>query len=216
MVKLWKIHLSCIKDKNIVLFDFLNRKKYNSLSDEELILFYKEEQANFCIDIFYNRYGHLLLVIAFKYLKNREDSEDVVMNLFESLGSKILKYEIQNFKSWLHTTLKNECLMHLRKIKKINQTVSIDQLNEIAVELEEVDFKEVKEKIFINLESTIFGLKADQRKCIELFYLESKSYLEIADQLNLSLNSVKSAIQNGKRMLKVKLENIGIHSNNAL
>ena len=198
------------------MFDFLNRKKYNSHSDEELILLYKKEQAKFCIDIFYNRYGHLLLAIAFKYLKNREDAEDVVMNLFESLGNKILKYEIQNFKSWLHTTVKNECLMHLRKTKKIKQTISIDQLNIVTDEMEKSDFYLVKENILIKLETTLIELKTDQRKCIELFYLESKSYLEIADLLNLSLNSVKSAIQNGKRMLKVNLENKGIHSKNAL
>jgi RNA polymerase sigma-70 factor (ECF subfamily) len=106
--------------------------------------------------------------------------------------------------------------MHLRKTKKIKQTISIDQLNIVTDEMEKSDFYLVKENILIKLETTLIELKTDQRKCIELFYLESKSYLEIADLLNLSLNSVKSAIQNGKRMLKVKLENKGIHSKNAL
>lgn len=198
------------------MFNFLNRKKYNSLSDEELILFYKKERAKFCIDIFYTRYGHLLLSIAFKYLKNREDAEDVVMNLFESLGNKIVKHEIQHFKSWLHSTIKNECLMQLRKSKKLSNSISVDQLNTVLGEIDETNFHLVKEKILIELEDSLKNLKTDQRKCIELFYLESKSYLEIADQLNLSLNSVKSAIQNGKRMLKVKLENKGIYSTNAL
>jgi RNA polymerase sigma-70 factor (ECF subfamily) len=57
------------------------------------------------------------------------------------------------------------------------------------------------------------GLKTEQQKCIQLFFLENKSYVEIAEILNLSLNAVKSAIQNGKRMLKVKLENNGFKLN---
>lgn len=195
------------------MFDFLNRKKYNSLSDEELILFYKKGRAKFCIDILYNRYGYLLLSIAFKYTKNKEDAEDIVMNLFENLGNKISKHDIQNFKSWIHTTVKNECLMYLRKMKKINSSVSLEQLNNVSAEIEESNFLLIKENILNELESTLSELKTDQRKCIELFYLEEKSYLEIADLLKLSLNTVKSAIQNGKRMLKVKLENKGIHSN---
>lgn len=198
------------------MFNFLNRKKYNSLSDEELILYYKKEQAKFCIDLFYNRYGHLLLSIAFKYMKNKEDAEDVVMNLFENLGNKLVKHEIKNFKSWLHTTLKNECLMQLRKVKNLSHSISIDELNMVSEEIEESDFHLIKEYQLIELEALLTNLKADQRKCIELFYLESKSYLEIADQLNISLNSVKSAIQNGKRKLKIKLEIKGIHSNNAI
>lgn len=198
------------------MFNFLNRKKYNSLSDEELILYYKKEQAKFCIDLFYNRYGHLLLSIAVKYMKNKEDAEDVVMNLFENLGNKLVKHEIKNFKSWLHTTLKNECLMQLRKVKNLSHSISIDELKMVSEEIEESDFHLIKEYQLIELEALLTNLKAEQRTCIELFYLESKSYLEIADQLNISLNSVKSAIQNGKRKLKINLEIKGIHSNSVI
>ena len=195
------------------MFSFLNRKKYNSLSDEDLILLYKKEAVNFILDIFYSRYGHLLLAIAFKYMKNREDAEDVVMNLFETLGSKLQKHDIQNFKSWLHTTIKNDCLMLLRKTKKISHTVSIEHLENACSEIDKEDFHVTREKIIVDLEKTLAGLKSEQQKCIQLFYLENKSYVEIAELLQLSLNSVKSAIQNGKRMLKVKLEKNGVNLN---
>jgi RNA polymerase sigma factor (sigma-70 family) len=192
------------------LFDFINRKKYFATSDADLILLYRKEKAKFCIDIIYNRYGHLLLAIAFKYIRNREEAEDVVMNLFENLGNKIQQHDIQNFKSWLHTTIKNECLMHLRKTKKINSAYSLDEIELYTIDDEQHDFHVLKEHILTLLESTLNELKSEQKKCVELFYLENKSYLEIAELLNLSLNTVKSAIQNGKRMLKVKLEIKGV------
>ena len=193
------------------MFDFLTRKKYSSLSDEDLILLYKKEKSNLIMDNIYKRYGHLLLAIAIKYVRNREEAQDIVMNLFEKLGDKIAKHDIQNFKSWLHTTLKNECLMHLRKTKKINSTATIENLENIVSESDSEEFYQTKEKVFNQLESSLAELKNEQRKSVELFYLENKSYVEIAEILNISLNNVKSAIQNGKRMLKLKMENKGVN-----
>jgi RNA polymerase sigma-70 factor (ECF subfamily) len=193
------------------LFDFLTRKKYSSLSDEDLILLYKKEKSNLIMDNIYKRYGHLLLAVAIKYVRNREEAKDIVMNLFEKLGDKIAKHDIQNFKSWLHSTLKNECLMHLRKMKKINSTTTIENLENIVSESDSEEFYQTKEKVFNQLESSLAELKNEQRKSVELFYLENKSYVEIAEILNISLNNVKSAIQNGKRMLKLKMENKGVN-----
>ncbi len=193
------------------MFDFLTRKKYSSLSDEDLILLYKKEKSNLIMDNIYKRYGHLLLAIAIKYIRNREEAQDIVMNLFEKLGDKIAKHDIQNFKSWLHSTLKNECLMHLRKTKKINSTATIENLENIVSESDSEEFYQTKEKVFNQLESSLAELKNEQRKSVELFYLENKSYVEIAEILNISLNNVKSAIQNGKRMLKLKMENKGVN-----
>ena len=163
------------------------------------------------MDNIYKRYGHLLLAIAIKYIRNREEAQDIVMNLFEKLGDKIAKHDIQNFKSWLHSTLKNECLMHLRKTKKINSTATIENLENIVSESDSEEFYQTKEKVFNQLESSLAELKNEQRKSVELFYLENKSYVEIAEILNISLNNVKSAIQNGKRMLKLKMENKGVN-----
>ncbi len=193
------------------MFDFLTRKKYSSLSDEDLILLYKKEKSNLIMDNIYKRYGHLLLAVAIKYVRNREEAKDIVMNLFEKLGDKIAKHDIQNFKSWLHSTLKNECLMHLRKMKKINSTTTIENLENIVSESDSEEFYQTKEKVFNQLESSLAELKNEQRKSVELFYLENKSYVEIAEILNISLNNVKSAIQNGKRMLKLKMENKGVN-----
>ena len=49
-----------------------------------------------------------------KYLKNSAEAEDMTMSIFEKLEPLLQKHEIKNFKSWLHTLTKNECLMKLR------------------------------------------------------------------------------------------------------
>lgn len=146
-----------------------------------------------------------------KYFKDADESKDAVMSIFEKMMLDLKKYEIANFKSWLHTTSKNYCLMYFRSSKK-NQFVRTDIIKdsdfvmEIGFDLHhnaEID----KEATLTKLESAVKELKEGQRVCIELFYLQQKCYQEVADLTGYSMNEVKSYIQNGKRNLKIMLEN---------
>lgn len=62
-----------------------------------------------------------------------------------------------------------------------------------------------KEKQITNLENAINLLSNEQKICIELFYLQNKSYQQIESITGYTNNEVKSHIQNGKRNLKLKL-----------
>ncbi|MEZ4917135.1 MAG: sigma factor-like helix-turn-helix DNA-binding protein, partial [Chitinophagales bacterium] len=53
-------------------------------------------------------------------------------------------------------------------------------------------------------------LKENQQMCLRMFYLEGMSYADIVEKTNYTLNEVKSNIQNGKRNLKIKLEEKGV------
>lgn len=185
------------------MFQF-RRKKYRQYSDEELILLFKQEQDSICIGVLYERYSHLVMGVSLKYLKNENDAQEITSKIFEELASKILKHQIEFFKSWLYKVTMNESFQLLRKSGK---TVSLDgvNLNEKAEEI--IDFKLSEQKIGL-LENAIENLKPDQRKCIQLFYLEEKSYQEISEELDLPLMKVKSFIQNGKRNLKIQLEEL--------
>ena len=182
-----------------MLFRF--RKTYQSLSDAELVKMYKDKSSSAIIGELYTRYGHLVMGTSMKYLKNKANAEDLTMQVFEQLPKKISSHNIQRFKSWLYMVTKNECLMLLRKKGHLT--------TEIMKELEssnELHLKEEKEVQLNLLEQAITKLKDEQRHCIELFYLEQKSYQEIVFELKMDLKKVKSAIQNGKRNLKINLE----------
>lgn len=177
------------------------RKKYKQLEDQELLALYKNSKASDIVGEFYRRYGHLVMGTAMKYLKNTFDAEDLVMHLFEKLPSKLETHSIQHFKSWLYMVTKNECLMQLRKKGNltVEMTRELEATNDLNLTLE-------KEEQLTALEHAIEDLKEEQKTCIKLFYLESKSYQEITEMLNIDLKKVKSAIQNGKRNLKLNLE----------
>jgi RNA polymerase sigma-70 factor (ECF subfamily) len=57
-----------------------------------------------------------------------------------------------------------------------------------------------------SLTDCIKRLNKEQQQCIQLFYFNSKSYVEIAEQIGLNQNKVRSYIQNGRRNLKICME----------
>jgi RNA polymerase sigma-70 factor (ECF subfamily) len=97
---------------------------------------------------------------------------------------------------------KNECFMLFRK-----KGISTSSLEFTEVKDENSnDEQQLNEQKLSALEEVIPFLKDEQRSCIELFYLKEMSYQQICDELNLTMMQVKSAIQNGKRNLKLRLE----------
>lgn len=179
------------------------RDKYRNASDQDLIALYKKEGASQAIGQLYERYGHLVMGTCMKYMKNQMDAEDVVMKIFEELGQKLMRFEIQHFKSWLYQLTSNECLMILRKQKKDFPASLLEQMSEDPSELYQATEKELQLAL---LEGTLTELKKEQRRCLELFFLKERSYSEIAEEIGIDIKQVKSAIQNGKRNLKLKLE----------
>ena len=89
--------------------------KYNNYSDQDLINNYLQKNDNFFVGLLYERYGHLVLGLSIKYLKNKDEAQDAVIQIFSNLLNDLKKHKIQYFKSWLYVYSKNFCLMELRK-----------------------------------------------------------------------------------------------------
>ncbi|NVO18517.1 MAG: sigma-70 family RNA polymerase sigma factor [Bacteroidetes bacterium] len=158
----------------------------------------------------FERYTHLVFSVGMKYLGNDAEAQDMVMTVFEKLFEELKRQQINSFKSWLYMVAKNQCLMHLRHEKSINRN-----RQEILADLRaEVMENEIPghlvpgngEDKAAQLENAIQALNAAQKLCVELFYLQEKSYKEVAETTGFSMNEVKSHIQNGKRKIKIFLE----------
>jgi RNA polymerase sigma factor (sigma-70 family) len=91
----------------------------HKISDQELLLQYKDDKKQDTLAQLYMRYKGLVFGVYNKYLQDTEASKDAVMDIYQELITKCLQYDIANFKSWLHTVSKNHCLMKLRKEKKM-------------------------------------------------------------------------------------------------
>ncbi len=190
----------------------LPEEKYLQLTDLELLQLFKLNGDAVIIGLLYKRYAVMALGVANKYLQPEDDAKDAVMQVFEQLLQNISNHKIDNFKSWLYSVVKNFCLMKLRKEKNLTLVREEEGKNIYSVmEKEQLLHQEevtLKESNLTNLEMAIETLNQDQKKCIELFYLQQKSYTEVAEITGYTLNNVKSCIQNGKRNLKLKMQSV--------
>ena len=187
---------------------FFKSNKNKELSDLELIQKYKESGNNNFVATLFDRYSHLVFGLCVKYLKDKDESKDAVLEIFEKLMIDLKTHDVKNFKSWLYMVAKNYCLMLLREQRAMQKKDNDFQWGESDVDFSLAhniyDEKEQKLKL---LEESIKMLNSEQRICIELFFIQEKCYAEVAAITGFDMNSVKSYIQNGKRNIKIILTN---------
>ncbi len=186
-----------------------------TLTDEELVIHYRINHDKIAVGELFKRHSTMCYAVCNKYLKDEDASQDAAMQVFEKLFTDLLKHEIQNFRSWLHSVCRNYCLMQLRKPTLTLRMDEPEGENETQfMELERFFHQEdnplEKEHRLQTLELAINELKEKQKECIELFYIKQKSYEEVSSITGYTTNEVKSYIQNGKRNLKIILSNKGI------
>ncbi len=184
-------------------------KKLREQSDEALLERFTEQGDSELLGELYSRYMHLVYGVALRYLEDRERARDAVMQIFEKLLIELPRHEVQNFRSWLYVLTKNFCLMELRsgksrEVREKDFLAEQKKIMENEQELHPVDEEEADLNKALQL--CIEKLKDEQQTCIRLFYFEERSYREIAAQLEMDEKKVKSLLQNGKRNLKICLE----------
>jgi RNA polymerase sigma factor (sigma-70 family) len=185
----------------------LKPDRFNHISDQGLLENYYKDHNNEWLGILLQRYTMLLLGVCMKYLKNEEEAKDGVQQVFLKVIGEVGKYKIDYFKSWVYMVAKNHCLMKLRDKGKITTEIN-DRVIATPDETDETNVHARKEMLLTQMASALQQLNPEQQQCVTLFYLEKKSYQEVAEVTGYSLLQVKSHIQNGKRNLKIMLERI--------
>jgi RNA polymerase sigma-70 factor (ECF subfamily) len=185
----------------------LSLRNQDHMDDKELLHRFQNDGNNEWLGILLQRYTMLLFGVCMKYLKNEEEAKDAVQQVFLKVINELQKYEVTWFKSWIYMVAKNHCLMKLRDKGKYTYEINEQVL---AAPHDSNDLKEVeeKDKTLDKMAEALKGLNKEQQLCVTLFYLEKKSYQQVADQTGYSLMQVKSHIQNGKRNLKLQLERL--------
>jgi len=176
----------------------------SDISDEDLIIQYRQTEDAEVLAVLFKRYTHLVLGVCLNILKDKEASKDALMDIFERLFVLLKNQEILNFKAWLYTITRNYCL---KKIKNEHSHTDIEETKDEYFFMESVDDSAlILEEKIENLQTAIGQLKYGQQECVRLFYLEQKTYSDIELLTGYSNNEVKSFIQNGKRNIKILLE----------
>jgi RNA polymerase sigma factor (sigma-70 family) len=182
----------------------VTKRRYDHISDNELLELYQKDKNQEWIGILLERYTLLLLGVCMKYLKDENEAKDCVQQIFLKVLTEVSKYRIEFFKSWLYMVAKNHCLMRLRD-KGLKGAKELSENHPASTEVDKTELVET-EQTYDRLEEAIEELSEEQRQCVILFYLKKNSYTQISEKTGFSMMQVKSYIQNGKRNLKIILD----------
>ncbi len=190
---------------------FFPRRRKSVLSDEDLLKAYRASGDKTLVGELYIRYSHLVFGLCLNYFRDREAARDAVLVLFEKLFESLKKNQPENFKMWLTFVARNHCISELRKLKtKTERAEEYLRQDEYSIivdpENPQKEDAEKREEKLKKLEAAVTALGDEQRKCVELFYFQDKSYQEISKLTGFTEKQVKSHLQNGKRNLKQFLE----------
>ena len=156
---------------------------------------FKDENQEF--ETAYGLYADMLYRLSFSYMKNKEDAEDVVQEVFTKYFCGLhLPMNSEQEKAWFLRVTINQCHDTLRK-KGYRTHASLEDVTEVA-KVEETDTG--------HLYDALQKLPEKYRGVVILHYLEGYSVVEIAKILQLSASAVKMRLKRGREFLKEELE----------
>lgn len=181
-----------------------NNNSYQT-KDEEILLASLKKPALFKVLV--DRYEEAFLRKATDILKSREEAEDIVQETFVKIylnGRKFRKVEGIEFKSWAYKILVNTAISRYRKVGKKWQAESNDHLDlELASErnlsTEDIVLESETKSVAANLISL---LPKPLAHLVSLYYIEDKSYKDIAKEESITIPALKMKLFRAKKMLK--------------
>jgi RNA polymerase sigma-70 factor (ECF subfamily) len=192
----------------------LEKKEYEHLSDEELILRFQKDD-NEAFNNIVRRYKDRLVNFLYRYTGSFDEAEDIAQDTFLRLYRLKHTYrEVGKFSSWFYTIALNQAKSHKRdKIR--HQAISLDKTygeDEREFELPS-DSKLPDEEVMSDDESffvqkAINALEEKHKEIIILRDIQDMEYEEIAKILNIPVGTVKSRINRARESLKVTLEKL--------
>jgi len=145
----------------------------------------------------YQRFAPLFLSICRRYHSKLEVAEDVMIHAFYRIFEKMHTYSDRgSFEGWMKRIVINECLMELRKRKNLYMTVAIEDMYEHPSEVM-ADPLQYEELIAL-----LDLLPNGYRTVFNLYVIEGFKHREIADMLQISINTSKSQLILARKKLR--------------
>jgi len=165
-----------------------------------------------------DRYKDLVYTLAIRMVKNKEEAEEVSQDTFIKAYKSLNRFKGDSkFSTWIYRVAYNTCLDRLKKNKRQQQTVTIDEYTEHQVKtidnaLDRIETQEKQQAIKDCLEL----LPSEDSFLLTLYYFEELSLDEISKIVGLKPNNVKVKIFRSRKklatILKERLDNETIES----
>ena len=157
--------------------------------------------------VVYGKYHRILYAVALKMLKDRSAAENAVQHVFVKLWIGRQEMTVMlSLRNYLYTMTRNYILNYLRS--RNTELVHSYRLAQLIPEASDpLDAQIEREDLLQMLDTVIAGLPTQKR---QVMYLRKAGYSnpEIAEMLNLSVNTVRSHYQEGVKLLKSRFGRI--------
>src|SRR5690606_40823388 len=131
-----------------------------------------------------------MYALCVRYIKDETAAEDVLINGFTKIFNKIDQYKEEgSFEGWIRRIMVNESLQYIRQNKNLHLRADIETAHHI------IDFEGIDSQIAAeDLLKVIGQLPDGYRTVFNLYAIEGYSHQEIANMLNISINTSKSQL----------------------
>ena len=182
--------------------------KLTNLTDTELVrLALEQNQAAYIV--LYTRYNAGVRSHIARYVSQKEDVEDICLESFQKAFSQIGSYNPEyKFSTWIYRIARNTAFDHLSRHDREKSNMPTTSINEDFAELKELPaaMHNPEEDIINQQEydkwlNNIEKLKDDYKAVAKMNLIENFGYKEIADALDMPINTVKTKIRRAKAQL---------------
>jgi RNA polymerase sigma-70 factor (ECF subfamily) len=152
-------------------------------------------------EILFKRYYRVLLGIAMRYCRSREEAEDVLQDAFIKIFQNINSYNGSgSFEGWMKRTVQFTAINNYRSNLKANLRVEISETEETVSDKSiESFFYEIDPPEIIGL---LQQLPEGYRMAVNLYFIDGYSHKEIAEMMDISVGTSKSQLFKAKNYLK--------------
>lgn len=197
----------------LALFSRRRQRSLETMSNEELILEFNAGRAD-AFALIINRLERPLFIYILKRIQNEESARDILQDTFMKLSQHAHRYDPSSpLTAWLYTIARNRCIDFLRK-KRLKE-VSLDAplgsednysfhhliADKSPSSLDKLAGQEFAER----LDSALNTINPDQREIFVLREIHGLKFIEIAETLDLSENTVKSRMRYALDALRKQL-----------
>jgi RNA polymerase sigma factor (sigma-70 family) len=171
--------------------------------DIQLVLRLKERDPG-AYDAIYLKYYKLLCVSAYFFLKNEQEAKDLVQTLFLDIwDKKLYQHFHDDLKGYLFLAIKNRCINHLEKQQTRQKLQRGYARQQEAWSVPEADRQPEN---YQQLYTALDDIPAQKRTAIQIVYLHGKKYRDAATAMGISINSLKTHLKTGLKVLKGEIK----------
>ena len=172
------------------------------VKDEDILAKSLEDPSMFGLLV--DKYQRPFLRVAYGVVRNKEEAEDIVQEAFYDLYRNFNRFEKQEgagFKSWAYRVVLNRAISHYRKLKKERERYTAlepayyENLGSVSTLAEELDAK-------LTVERLLDRLPKDLERVLRAYYIDDKSYADIATEESISISTLKMRLFRAKRMMR--------------